>query len=46
MRDGILKQWQECIEDLYKGQDLDENVLENVNGIEEDEIGPPTQRRV
>ena len=42
----ILIQWQDYIESFYsrdnfKGQDLVENVLKNVNSVEEYEIGPP-----
>lgn len=27
-----------------KGQNLDENILENMNSVKEDEIGPPILR--
>lgn len=37
----ILKHWQEYIEELYKIQDLDENIPENMNSVEEFEIGHP-----
>ena len=39
--EGILKQLQEWIEELYKGYDLDEDILKNLNSVEEGEIGPP-----
>lgn len=35
----ILKRWQDYIQELYKEQHLDENMLENVNIVKEDEIG-------
>lgn len=41
VEEGILKQWEGYVEDLYKGQELEENLLGNKVHVEEVEKGPP-----